>query len=451
MNPIKTSASPPATPPEPEFSFNIGEDADSLERMRALYARFGDIYRVYSPSRRAFVYVINHPDDVKRVLVSNHANYRKGFGLDRVRMLLGNGIVTSDGELWRTQRYMMQPMFHRRVVTQFAAVIDAANDRLIERWERHAAEGQPINVTDEMSEVTLDFILRAIFGEDLDRLTQQTGQNPFDLITEDSARDLAFAAKFYRLRKLVFDIVTRRRAQASDAPDFIGMLVQARDKASGAPMGERELVDEVMTLIVAGHETAASGLNSVWYLLSQHPQIEAKLHREIDALDEPRMPDLQLSESLVYTRRIINEALRLYPPVWVLSRQSIGPDRLAGFDIPAGVELLLSPYLVHRHPKFWQDPEAFCPERAEPESDTRGSLFARIPFGAGARHCIGESLALYEMSMHLFRVARRFRLTHAPAPPMELEALINLRTRHPITMHLERRRSAPISTAQSSS
>lgn len=438
MNQINTAASP-ATPPEPEFSFDIGEDADSLERMCALYARFGDIYRVQSPARRGYVYVVNHPDDVKRVLVSNHANYRKGFGLDRVRMLLGNGIVTSDGELWRTQRYMMQPMFHRRVVTQFAAVIDGANDRLLDRWQRKAALGEPINVTDEMSEVTLDFILRAIFGNDLDRLTQQMGQNPFDIITKDPARDLAFASRFYRLRRLVIEIVKRRRAQASECLDYIGMLVEARDKASGAPMGERELVDEVMTLIVAGHETAASGLNSAWYLLSQHPEVEAKLHLEVDALGEHKAASLQISESLVYARRIVDEALRLYPPVWVLSRQSIGPDRLAGYDIPAGVEVLLSPYLVHRHPKFWSEPELFRPERPEPQSDGTGPLFARIPFGAGARRCIGESLALYEMSMHLYRVARCFRLTHAPAPPMQLEALINLRTRHPIWMHLERR------------
>src|ERR1700733_6586252 len=167
MNHSNTSASAIAAPPEPEFGFDIGEDADSLERMCALYARFGDIYRVHSPARRGYVYVVNHPDDVKRVLVSNHANYRKGFGLDRVRMLLGNGIVTSDGELWRTQRYMMQPLFHRRVVTQFAAIIDAANERLLERWQRQAALAEPINITEAMSELTLDFILRAIFGADI--------------------------------------------------------------------------------------------------------------------------------------------------------------------------------------------------------------------------------------------------------------------------------------------
>jgi len=431
-----------STPPEPDFQFNIGEAPDSLERMCDLNARFGDIYRLFVPSRGGYVYVINHPDDIKRVLVSNHGNYLKGFGLDRVRMLLGNGIVTSDGDLWRKQRYLMQPMFHRRMVTQLGSVIDRVTARLIERWRRLADQGQPVNVTDEMSEVTLDFILRAIFGDDLDRLAGELGQNPFDIITRESARDLAFASKFYRLRKLVAEIAVRRRSTPGESLDLIGMLVQARDKTTGEPMGERELVDEVMTLIIAGHETAASGLNSVWYLLSQHAQAEAKLHREIDALPEVSTTDLKLSEALVYTRRVVNEALRLYPPVWVISRKSIVADRLAGFEIPAGVELLLSPYLVHRHPDFWPEPERFDPDREEPQSAAGGSLFARIPFGAGARHCIGESMALYEMSMHVCRVARLFRLTRPPGPKPALEAMINLRTRDPVYMQLERRGAA---------
>jgi cytochrome P450 len=429
----------PETPPEPVEPFNVGEQDDSLERMCELNARFGDIYRVYSPSRGEHVYVINHPDDVKRVLVTNHANYRKGFGLDRVRMLLGNGIVTSDGDFWRTQRYMMQPLFHRRVMTQFATTLDAVNDRLLERWQPLAAIGEALNVTDEMSEITLDFILSAIFGADLDRLSQQLGHNPFAVITREQARDLAFASKVYRLRKLVAEIIERRRAAPESSADLIGMLVQARDKGTGAPMGQRELVDEVMTLIIAGHETAASTLNSVWYLLSQHPAVEARLHQEIDALPDQRQPGLGFSESLHYTRRIIDEALRLYPPVWVISRRSVAPDRLAGFEIPAGVELLLSPYLVHRHPAFWIEPERFDPDRAEPVAEGGGSLLARIPFGGGARRCIGEAMALYEMSIHIYRVARQFRLTHPPGPPMELEAQINLRSRRPIHMHLQRR------------
>jgi enediyne biosynthesis protein E7 len=439
-NPAPSSAH---TPPEAEVGFDIGDAADSLERMRALNTRFGDIYRVYSPGRRRYVYVINHPDDVKRVLVSNHNNYRKGFGLDRVRMLLGNGIVTSDGDLWRTQRYMMQPLFHRRVITQFASMIDTANDRLLARWRRHAASGELINVTDEMSEITLEVILRAIFGTDLDALPSQLGPNPFDIITKDSTRDLSFAARFYQLRKLVLEIIRRRGSDGAEHFDFIGMLLNARDKTSGAPMGERELIDEVMTLIIAGHETAASGLNSAWYLISQDPEAERKLHSEIDSVAEQGALGLQASELLVYTRSIVDEALRLYPPVWVISRQSIGPDVLAGCTIPAGAEVLLSPYLVHRHPKFWSEPEAFRPERVESRSAANGSQFARIPFGAGARHCIGETMALYEMCMHLYRVAREFRLICASGQAMELEALINLRAKQPIWMRLEPRAARP--------
>jgi enediyne biosynthesis protein E7 len=267
-------ATPARTPPEPDERFNIGDATDSLERMRELQARFGDIYRVYSPARRRYAYVINHPDDVRRVLVSNHSNYCKGFGLDRVKMLVGNGLVTSEGDFWRSQRHMMQPMFHRRVIAQFGAMIDAANEQFMARWDRLPDGEQLVNVTDEMSELTLEVILRSIFGHDLDRLAQQLGGNPFAIITREPARDLTFAYRFRQLRKLVSELAARRRSDASEQFDFIGMLVGARDRTTGAPMGERELIDEVMTLITAGHETAAATLNAAWYLLSQHPEVE---------------------------------------------------------------------------------------------------------------------------------------------------------------------------------
>src|SRR5476649_1122552 len=185
-----------ARPPEPDIQFDIGSTEDSLERMRELFARYGDIYRVYSPGRKSYTYVINHPDDVKRVLVTNHKNYTKGVGLDRVKILLGNGIMTSEGEFWRRQRYMMQPMFHRRVITQFARVIDGANDRCIARWEEQAARGESVHVTDDMSELTLDIVLRAVFGSDLDRLSAESGGKPFALVTREPARNLQFAYKF---------------------------------------------------------------------------------------------------------------------------------------------------------------------------------------------------------------------------------------------------------------
>ena len=421
-------------PPEAQHQFDVGSTDDSLDRMIELFARHGDIYRVYVPTRRAYTYVVHHPDDVKRVLVSNHRNYTKGLGLDRVKILLGKGLMTSEGEFWKRQRYMMQPFFHRRVITEFASLIDSANDRFIARWEALAARGELVNLTEEMSELTLDIVLSSIFGTDL-----ETMQPAFEVVTKEPARDLQFAFKFRSLAKLVGDLVRRRRDNKEEHFDYVGMLMNARDKETGDAMSERALVDEVMTLVVAGHETTASALNWTWYLLSQHPEIEARLHAEIDAVPATTAPSLAQMEALAYTQQVVNEALRLYPPGWLLSRRTIDADVLSGFEIPAGTNVLLPLYLLHRHPRYWQDPDTFWPERFAPQHEAERPRFAYMPFAAGPRHCIGETFALYEMLMHLYKVARHYRLSYVSDSPIELEAQINLRTRYPLHMRLERR------------
>jgi cytochrome P450 len=231
----------------------------------------------------------------------------------------------------------------------------------------------------------------------------------------------------------------RRAAEAEEHLDFLAMLMSARDKETGAPMSERELIDEVMTLVVAGHETTASALNWTWYLLALHPEVEARLHAEIDASRAVSAASLAQMEALPYTQQVVSEALRLYPPGWLLSRRALDADVLAGFEIPAGADVLFSPYLLHRHPRFWADPDAFRPERFAAENEAERPRFAYMPFAAGPRHCIGETFALYEMLMHLYKVARRYRLTYLPTEPVELEAQINLRTKNPLYMRLERR------------
>jgi len=437
-----TATDPAAAPqpPEADIQFDIGATDDTLERMTELFARHGDIYRVFSPTRKSYTFVINHPDDVKRVLVGNHRNYTKGIGLDRVKILLGNGIMTSEGELWRRQRYMMQPLFHRRILTEFARVIASANDRFIARWEAQAQRGELVNVTDDMSELTLDVVLRSIFGRDLERLASQLGGNPFEVLTKEPARDLRFAYKFRSLARLVGELVQRRRKEHEEHFDYVAMLMDARDKESGDPMPDRQLIDEVMTLIVAGHETTASALNWTWYLLSQHPEADERLHAEIEAVpQEPTPPSLAQMEALSYTQQVVNEALRLYPPGWLLSRRTVAADVLSGFAVPAGTDVLLSPYLLHRHPRYWLEPDAFRPERFAPDHEAERPRFAYMPFAAGPRHCIGETLALYEMLMHLYKVARHYRLSYPSGEPIELEAQINLRTRKPLFMRLERR------------
>jgi cytochrome P450 len=437
-----TATDPAAAPqpPEADIRFDIGATDDTLERMSELFARYGDIYRVFAPGRKSYTFVINHPDDVKRVLVGNHRNYTKGVGLDRVKILLGNGIMTSEGELWRRQRYMMQPMFHRRVITEFAALIASANDRFIERWRAQAQRGELVNVTDDMSELTLDIVLRSIFGRDLERFATQLGGNPFEVLTKEPTRDLRFAYKFRSLAKLVRELVQRRRHEREQHFDYIGLLMDARDKETGEPMNDRQLIDEVMTLIVAGHETTASGLNWTWYLLSQHPEVDARLHAQIESVPEDSdPPSLAQMEALPYAQQVVNEALRLYPPGWLLSRRAIEPDVLCGYPIPAGADVLLSPYLLHRHPRYWREPDAFRPERFAPDHEAERPRFAYMPFAAGPRHCIGETFALYEMLMHLYKVARHYRLSYPSQEPIELEAQINLRTRKPLYMRLERR------------
>ena len=251
--------------------------------MREYFARYGDTYRVFAPARGVFNYVIHHPDDVKRVLLSNHRNYTKGEGMDRVKILLGNGIMTSEGDFWRRQRRMMQPAFHRRIIDRFSALVGEVNGRYAERWAAHAARGEPVDVGEETSELTLEIVLRSIFGTDLVRLERKLGANPFEVVAKESNRDLKFAFRFRSLGKLVAELVEQRRREGVEHFDFLQMLMAARDRETDAAMSDRELVDEVLTLIVAGHETTASSLAWTWLLVARDPLVAERLHAEAAA------------------------------------------------------------------------------------------------------------------------------------------------------------------------
>jgi enediyne biosynthesis protein E7 len=426
-------------PPESDQRFDVGSTPDSLDRMRGIYATLGDAYRIYAPGRQSHTWVFNHPDDVRRILITNHRNYNRGVGFDRIKILLGNGIIVSEGEFWKRQRRMMQPGFHRRILAQFDGLIARANDRLLAEWQVKCAAGEAVNVTDDMSRMTLEIILGAIFGEDLATMASEAGGNPFAVLTDESERDLRFAYQFRKLAALIGQCVARRRAAggepAGDHPDYVSFLLTARDKDTGVGMTDKEIVDEITTMIVAGHETTASALNWCWYLLGEHPEVEAKLHAEIDASEEAPVPSLQSMEALPYTNMVIRETMRLYPPVWVISRRTIEADTLGGYTVPPNTDVFLSPYFVHRHPQFWEEPERFMPERFARHDEERPRL-TYLPFSAGAHHCIGETLAIYEMLVHLNRFARRFSLRRVENTPVEFEALINLRATRPFIMRL---------------
>jgi enediyne biosynthesis protein E7 len=428
-----------AVPPGPSEGFDLGGSEESLDRLRDYFARFGDVYRVFAPARGVYNYVINHPDDVKRVMLTNHRNYTKGEGIDRVKILLGNGIMTSEGGFWRRQRRMMQPSFHRRVIDQFGKLIHEVNQKYEARWTAAAASGEPVNVSEDTSELTLEIVLRSIFGTDLDKLERQMGQNPFEVVAKQSNRDLKFAFQFRSLAKLVLELIKTRHESDEEHFDFLSMLMLTTDRETGQPMGDRELIDEVLTLIVAGHETTAAALTWTWYLVTQHPEVAGALEAESDKHAADGVLSLDAAESLSYTHQVLQESLRMYPPGWLLTRRSVEADELGGYAIAPRTDVFLSPYLLHRHPEFWSDPEKFQPERFAGADAAERHKFAYIPFAVGPRHCIGENIAMFEMLVHMHAMTRRFRLKRATDEPIVFEAQINLRPRSNLMMTVENR------------
>ena len=429
---------PSVPPPGPAEGFDLGGSDESLARLSRYFAEFGDIYRVFAPGRGVYNYVINHPEDIKRVLLGNHRNYTKGEGMDRVKILLGNGIMTSEGDFWRRQRRMMQPAFHRRVIDQFSALIREVNEKFAARWAEKAARGEAVNLSDDTSELTLEIVLRSIFGTDLARLEKQLGANPFEVVAKEQNRDLKFAFRFRSLTKLVADLIGRRRLSPEEHFDFLSMLMATRDRETHAPMSDKELIDEVLTLIVAGHETTAAALTWTWYLIGRHPDAQAQLQVEADTVGDALL-GLDAAEALQFTHQVLQEALRLYPPGWLLTRRSIEADELGGYPIGPRTDVFISPFVLHRHPAFWSEPEEFRPERFAGARAEERHRFSYIPFAVGPRHCIGENIAMFEMLAHVQCMARRFRLTRAGNAPIELEAQINLRPRSSLMMMVQSR------------
>ncbi|HEY0746824.1 MAG TPA: cytochrome P450 [Steroidobacteraceae bacterium] len=427
-----------AIPPGPTEGFDIGGSEESLTRLQDYFARFGDVYRVFAPARGVYNYVINNPEDIKRVLLTNHRNYTKGEGMDRVKILLGNGIMTSEGAFWRRQRRMMQPSFHRRVIDQFSTLISEVNEKFAQRWAEHSARKEPVNVSSDTSELTLEIVLRSIFGSDLQRLEHQMGANPFEVVAKQPNRDLKFAFQFRSLGKLVGELIQKRRHAPEEHFDFLSMLMLTRDRESDEPMSDKELIDEVLTLIVAGHETTAAALTWTWYLLGQHREAAEQLEAEADQTAEGLMA-LSAAEAMSATHQVLQESLRLYPPGWLISRRAIEGDELGGFVIPPRTDVFISPYMLHRHPAFWSDAEEFKPERFADADANERHKFAYIPFAVGPRHCIGENIAMFEMLVHMRTMTRRFRLKRSTSEPIEFEAQINLRPRSNLMMTVEPR------------
>ncbi len=427
----------------------------------AAQRRYGDVvsFRSLGPFRW---YLLSHPDDIERVLRGPATSFPKDdFTTRQFRFLLGEGLFTSSGELWLRQRRLAQPAFHRQRLAGLGAIMTDVASAAVARWRALAAAGRPVDVAAEMSRLTLQIVGRALFGLDIgDREGEVTRalagaaefleyrfRHPFDPpLVLPLPRHRRFQAARAGFDRIVYGIIAARRralAETGDAGgDLLALLLEARDQETGEGMSDRQLRDEVITLLVAGHETTAVALTWTWYLLARHPHAERALHAELAAVLDGRPPTPEDLPRLTYTRMVLDEALRLYPPAYGLSRQTREPLEVRGYRLPAGALIGLLQYVTHRHPDFWERPEEFDPERFAPGRAAGRPRFAYFPFGGGQRQCIGAGFALMEAQILLATLAQGFRCAPVSARPIAPDPQVTLRPRGGMPLLLHERPSA---------
>jgi cytochrome P450 len=418
-------------PPGPQQAVSLGIDADSLATLQKLQRRHGDMVSMVRDNGR-LAYFVNDATEVRRILARRHAKYHKGPGFERVKMLLGNGLIVSDGDVWRRSRRMIQPAFSRGNVHRLLMVMVQCCDTRAAKWARVIEEGGLLNITEETSDFALELIMRSIFGDDYETSILEDGEDPFAFLSRDSTRDLSVVMKVRHLRELLLNIINERRARGDeDIFDFLSMYMGATDK-QGEHFSDAELLDELMTLIVAGFETSANTLNWVWYLIAGHPEVEAKVLEEARAhVATVSAVSAESVNSMQYTQQVLEETLRLYPPVWLFTRRSHELDELDEFDVPDGTDIYLSPFILHRTEHYWADPDTFDPDRFAPEVQAKKDR-PYFPFSLGPRRCLGEYFSFLEMKLHMGLMLPRFRMELTDGQEPELELGINLRTANDI-------------------
>ncbi len=416
-----------------------------LERMARAY---GDLCEFRLGPQRTFL--VNHPEAIRDVLVTHQGNFVKSRALKRLKILLGEGLLTSEGEFHMRQRRLAQPAFHRGRLTGYASVMTECAVQARERW----TPGETVDMSHEMMRVTLAIVARTLFSADVEGEAAEIGESltaileMFNLLMLPGAgalrglptragRRVQKARK--RLDRTIYGLIEERRKSGEDRGDLLSMLLAATGEDGGGGMSDGQVRDEAMTLFLAGHETTANALTWTLYLLSQNPDCERRLHEEIDAALEGRAPGFDDLPRLPYTEMVLAESMRLYPPAWGVGRLAIEDYRIGEWRIPAGSVLLMSSWVTHRDARWWPDPERFDPARWTPEAKEARPKFSYFPFGGGSRLCIGERFAWMEGALVLASIAQRWRPRLAPGHRVEPLGLITLRPRYGMRMTLEPR------------
>jgi cytochrome P450 len=449
--------------PGPRGRFLVGSMRDFrgdrlIGTMEQALDKYGDIVRFRVGPRT--VHLISHPDLAREVLVREKVSFLKiQEGTDKkigLGLVLGEGLLTNrDHDSWFTRRRILQPVFHRRRAATMTEEMVAAGQKMLSRWEELYAPEDVLDIHEEMMRVTLDVITRTMFGADVSQEASRVGTamtvltryafaqagNPFSVPPwVPTRRNREFQGALETIDSVVSSLIRARQAarDSGEPPrgDLLDMLLDAEDAETGERMADQEVLDEVKTVFAAGHETTANALTWTWLLLSEHPEAGKKLKAELDAMLVERTPTSADLPNLRYTRQVLEEALRLYPPVPALVRRVVRPTTLDGCEIPASSRALISMYNIHRHPDFWPEPTRFDPDRFSPERKASHHDLAYIPFGAGQHKCIGNNLALIEGTLLLAMVAQRYEFALVPGRPVEREVAITMRPREGLYVKL---------------
>jgi cytochrome P450 len=432
---------------------------DSTRTLSRWAREYGDI--VFYQFMKFPIYVLFHPQHVEQVLLGKTGNFVKGMTARSNPELFGNGLLTSDGDFWRRQRRLSNPAFHRESIARYAEITVEEAANLSERWKT----GETRNIHNDMMNVTLRIVLRSLFGTHLAEhmkiiepaleaiMASSTGFNSiaFFLRIPTPARKQHFLG-VEKLNKVVYELIASGReklknagpstqgtsVQTGGAKDLLTLLLTARDD-DGNSMSDQQLRDEVITLLLAGHETTALNLSWSWYLLAEHPEVEQKLHAELEAVLGGRAPCASDIPKLPYTDKIIRETLRLYPPAWRIFRQTEEAFQVGEYTLPAGSNIVLSQWVTQRDPRWFPEPERFIPERWNEDAAAKLPRFAYFPFGGGPRVCIGAGFAMMEATLLLATIAQRFRMHLAPNQRISPMPSITLRPRNGIRVRLEQR------------
>jgi cytochrome P450 len=444
---------PPGPKRSPLTSIVYFPGRDPLRFFARLARTYGDL--VHVQMAREHLFLVGDPQQVRDIFVTNNRSFKKGRGLEGARRLLGDGLLTSEGQTHLRQRRLIQPAFHRDRLVAYAATMTEYALRTRERW----TDGATLDVSQEMMRLTLGIVGKTLFGTDVEAQAPEVGRALTSVMQTfwltmlpffDQVEKLPIPAlrRSKRARadldRIIYAMIADRRHRPGDRGDLLSMLLLAQDvEGDGTGMTDQQVRDEALTIFLAGHETTANALSWTWYLLAEHPEVEARLHAEIDQALGGRLPTIDDLPRLPFTERVVTESMRLYPPAWIIGRRALVPYPIGGYVAPARSVFVVSPYLIHRDARWYPEPARFKPDRWTPEFRASLPPFTYLPFGGGPRRCIGDQFAWTELTLVLATIAQRWTLRLVPGHPVVPQAVVTLRMKHGLQMTLQTRTDTP--------